>query len=94
MDKELKEFLLSLEITEKQIETMKSNFPALGLTTLEHAKENIEILEEYGYPSFDIDSLIIANPFVIIVESELLVETLDKIEDDVEEYIKNDPFFI
>ena len=30
MDKELKEFLLSLKITEKQIETMKSNFPFLS----------------------------------------------------------------
>lgn len=94
MDKELKEYLMQLGLSENQIKEMIKNVPHFIMLTYEIAKENINVLCEYGFPIEDVDMLIYSNPAILLTSPEDLSEDLASLGENVEEILKNDPFAI
>ena len=94
MDKELKDYLIKLGLSEKQINEMIKNVPHFVMLTFEIAKENIEVLCQYGFPIEDVDMLIFSNPAILLTSPEDLSEDLASLGDNVEEILKEDPFAI
>ena len=94
MDKELKEYLIKLGLNESQINKMIENVPHFVMLTYELAKENIDVLCEYGFPIEDVDMLIFSNPAILLTSPEDLSEDLASLGSNVEEILKEDPFAI
>lgn len=97
MQKQLKNFLLKLDLTEDEIKSIEEIAPMFEVTTLKEFIDDMMLLIEYGYPEEDISSLLLANPNIFVLSAESLRKELDKIKEkngDVEEALKEDPFLI
>lgn len=97
MQKELKNFLLRLDLTNGEIESIEMIAPMFEVVTFEEFIENMMLFIQYGYPEEDISSLLLVNPNIFILSTESLKRELEKIKKkygDVEEVFKKDPFII
>ena len=94
MDKELYQYLLSLNFEDDDIKFLCAICPGLEIISAERAFENIAIVISYGYPEEDIDGLISANPSFLLNVPEHLNEALAKLGEDIEEKLKNNPDLI
>ena len=97
MQKELKHFLLKLDLTDDETESLKMMAPMFENITLEEFTEDMIALIHYGYPQEDISSLLLVNPNIFVLPVESLTKELENITKkygDVEEALKKDPFLI
>lgn len=94
MDKNLYKYLLSLDFTDDDINTLIETVPGLEIISFERAIKNIKIVSGMGYPEEDIDFLISANPGFLCNDPEQLMHVLMQLGDDIEEKLKADPFLI
>lgn len=97
MQKDLKNYLLKLDLLEDEIKSIEEISPMLKVTTLKEFVDVVKLLGEYGYPEEDISSLLIVNPNIFVLSVVSLRGELDKINEkykDVEKALKENPFLI
>lgn len=81
-------------ISEEEYQELLTICPNLEIIDAARAIKNISLLEQFGFPSSDIDSLILTNPDFLLNDPKWLAETLLKLNGDVEVKIKENPFLI
>lgn len=94
MEKKLYDYLMSLGIEAEDIDTLRESVPGLDIIGFERAKKNISLVEEFGYPSEDISSLIYANPGFLCNDPKVLKEKLILLGENIETKLNDDPFLI
>lgn len=97
MDKKIIDFIKSYNITDLEIEDMKSISVLLDVTTFEEFMTNASLLIEYGYPKSDLDVLLLNNPYIFTESASVLKSDLESLKSkygDIEEILKEDPTII
>lgn len=97
MDKKIIDFIKSYNITDLEIEDMKSISVLLDVTTFEEFMKNASMLIEYGYPKSDLDVLLLNNPYIFTESASVLKSDLESLKSkygDIEEILKEDPTII
>lgn len=97
VDKELKTFLSNMNFSENEINSMKEIAPLLNVTKVYEIESLIDTLVQFDYPKSDITELFAQNPRIMTANKDTLIEELTKLKVkkiDVEQYIKQNPFFI
>ena len=94
MENNLMNILSKYGITEEDYEEIITLCPSLKIIDAERAIKNISLLEQFGFPSFDIDSLILTNPNFLLNDPKHLAEILTKLNGNMEEKLKENPFLI
>lgn len=94
MDKLLFNFLKSLEYDEEDIENLCMISPELEYVSGERAIECAKAVVDAGFPKEDIGGLIFSNPGFLANDPHSLQNTLKKIDGNIEERLKEDPFLI
>lgn len=97
MQEQLKKYLLSLKLTEAEINSALNMAPLLEVATLNDFKFNEAILISFGVSKNSLLNLFMLNPNIFASVPSILSKKLTQLEKefgDVEETLKNDPYII
>ncbi len=97
MQQELKNYLLRLELTDSEIESILNMAPMFEVITLKEFIEDMMVLIKYGYPEEDISALLLINPNIFVLTKTNLDNQLKEIKQkfgDIERALKENPFLI
>lgn len=97
MDKELKDYFISLGFDDDEISQLKSTCLQLKFASQQDITKNIELLTSFGYPKEDIPELMLVNPNLFCYEQNYLKAQLNKLQSqnlDIEVALKDNPFLI
>lgn len=86
--------LTSYGLSNEEIDEIIDFCPALDIVDAERILKNIAILEQFGYPSEDMDTYILTNPKFLIYAPQELIKKLSSLGGDIEEKLKNNPYLI
>ena len=62
MENSLRQVFFKYGLTTEEIEDMASICSGLEIVDTERVVKNLSLLEQFGFPKYDLDSLIIINP--------------------------------
>ena len=97
MDEELVNYLMSLGLNKNEVKSLVNTTPLFEDLILEEFVENENLLIKYGYPEEDISALVLVNPNLFVMDSEILEDELKKLKKktgDIEDALKNGPYII
>ncbi|MBR2909866.1 MAG: hypothetical protein IKC11_05975 [Clostridia bacterium] len=94
MENNTKNILSLYGITDEDYEDILTICPGLQIVDTERIIKNISLVEQFGFPKFDMDSLILTNPDFLLSDPEELAKTLLKLGTNIESKLKENPFLI
>ena len=97
MDSKIINFIKKYNISDSEINSMSTFAPMLEVTTYNEFVYNCKLLIEYGYPKYDLDILMLANPNIFVMSHSELKQDLLKLKreyGDIEQILKQDPTII
>ena len=94
MENNVKSILSQYGITDEDYEEILTICPSLEFVDDSRVLKNISLLEQFGFPSFDIDSLILTNPDFLLNNPDDLAKVLVTLGTNIESKLKENPFLI
>ena len=94
MKTDIVELLKSFNMNKEDIDTCFLVCPELNSTDYKNAFLNTELLDIYGYPEYEVGTLLLLNPQILTIDPKELNKKLKSLGDNVEFMIKNNPFFV
>ena len=94
MDLKLKKFLKKLNLDDDEINNLTTVCSGLEITSEGRAKENVIILIDSGFPLCDVSFVVCANPAFLCNDPIDTKSSIESIDGDVEQAIKNDPYIL
>ena len=94
MENNVKTILSKYGITNEDYEELLTICPSLEIVDDERVLKNLSLVEQFGFPCFDMDSLILTNPDFLLNDPNELAKSLIKIGDNLETKLKENPFLI
>ena len=94
METNLFKILKNYDLDEEDIYDLLESYPGLDCLDEERIQKNISLIIQFGYPEFDLNTLILTNPTFLASNPKILAQKLNSIQGDVETALKNNPFLI
>ena len=97
MEDRIINFIKKYNISNSEIDSMLAAAPMLEETSYTEFVDNCKLLIKYGYPKYDLDFLMLANPNIFAMTNSDLKNDLNKLKkeyNDIEEILKQDPTII
>ena len=94
MENNVKEILLKYGITNEDFEELEIICPGIKIVDGQRVIKNISLVEQFGFPAFDMDSLILTNPDFILSDPNELAKVLVTLGSNIETKLKENPFLI
>ncbi|MBR1926010.1 MAG: hypothetical protein IJ837_04100 [Clostridia bacterium] len=94
MKTDIVKLLKSFNMSKEDINTCFLVCPDLKSADYKNAFLNTELLDIYGYPEFEVGTLLLINPKILTIDPKELNKKLKSLGENVEFMIKNNPFFV